>query len=195
MQPFDWAHASESDLIRQARGGSQEAFTGLVWQHQGAVRAFLGRYTRQRDVVDDLAQEVFVVAYRGLGTFKGESSLRLWLLGIARNQWLVYLRGEQRRRRREATRFEAELARWQVGRFEAASPSHADGELVALQECLERLPEQSERVVQEYYFRGRSAVSIAEELGRKPSAVRMTLLRVRESLRACIEQRLAAEGA
>lgn len=195
MDPNSSKEVSEAELLARAREGSEAAFTGLVWLHQGAVRAYLGRTTRDRELVDDLGQEVFVTAYRSLGSFRGEASLRSWLLGIARNQWLVFLRGEQRRLARQAKRLELELSRWQVRRVEQRTPLELDEERGALRECLNELPERSRALVEAHYYKGRSAIGIAEDLGRKASAVRMTLLRARRSLRACVEQRLASGSA
>jgi DNA-directed RNA polymerase specialized sigma24 family protein len=68
-----------------------------------------------------------------------------------------------------------------------------DRELAALQRCLKELPGPTARIVSAHYFEARTAAAIADELGRTPSAVRMTLLRVRGALRACIEKRMTAE--
>jgi len=181
--------ASEDELVAKATEGSDGAFTEIVRQHQGAVRAYLGRTTRDRSVVDDLAQEVFVTAYRSLQNFRGEASLRSWLLGIARNQWLVHLRGEQRRLARQAKRLELELSRWQAERFEQRAPMELDEERIALGTCLEKLPVRSLALVKLHYFEGKSAAEIAEALGRKASAIRMSLLRGRRQLRTCLERR------
>jgi len=108
----------EMVLVERARAGSEEAFAGIVRIHQGRIRAFLGRYLRDRDAVDDLAQEVFLAAYRSLSTFKGDSSLSIWLLGIARHRALAHLRSEARRRAREAGSLQAALSEWRLRRFE-----------------------------------------------------------------------------
>ncbi|RPH39114.1 MAG: RNA polymerase sigma factor, partial [Planctomycetota bacterium] len=53
----------EADLIAKAQRGSTEAFSGLVLLHQSRVRAFVSRFVREDDVADDLAQEVFIIAF------------------------------------------------------------------------------------------------------------------------------------
>lgn len=182
----------ERELLERARAGCEEAFTELVRLHQGAVRAYLGRHARERELVDDLAQEVFVAAYRGLSGYGGESALRLWLLGIARNQWRLYLRGEIRRRERQDKRLALELARWRSARVAEEQPEQVERELSALERCLAGLPARSRELVEAHYFDGLAAAEIARRTGRKPSAVRMTLLRVRQRLRGCVERRLGA---
>src|SRR5438105_12403974 len=94
-------------LIAEVRTGSKDAFSQFVRAHQSKVRCYLGRFLRDADVVDDLAQETFIAAYRSLSTYRQQSSVGLWLLGIARNLALKHLRDEQRRRAQEADSLEA----------------------------------------------------------------------------------------
>src|SRR5262245_43552482 len=90
--------AIEQQLIQKSLAGSTEAFSELVRLHQAAVRAYVARYVRSRDVVADIAQESFLSAHRGLGSYGGEAPFRLWLLGIARRAVADFLREELRRR-------------------------------------------------------------------------------------------------
>jgi len=64
------------------------AFGDLVRRHQSAVRHFL-RHLSGGDaaLADDLAQDTFLQAWRGLGQYRGTSGFSTWLLGIAHNQW------------------------------------------------------------------------------------------------------------
>jgi DNA-directed RNA polymerase specialized sigma24 family protein len=62
----------------------------------------------------------------------------------------------------------------------------------ALLECLKALPRQSAALLSQFYFEARGAAEIARESGRKESGVRMALLRIRQGLRKCIQQRTGA---
>jgi RNA polymerase sigma factor (sigma-70 family) len=82
------------------------AFGELVLRHQSAVRRFLRHLTRgNAALADDLAQETFLQAYRGLGRFRGSSRFEVWLLGIAYN----HFRNLSRRMRREYQAAPAEM--------------------------------------------------------------------------------------
>ena len=100
----------EARWIEESLSGSDEAFCRLVRVHQGRVRTFLLRYVHRPDLVDDLAQEVFLTAYHSLRTYKKDSPLAVWLLGIARHQALRHLRDEGRRRARESGRLRTVLS-------------------------------------------------------------------------------------
>jgi len=185
----------ETTLLEQARQGSKEAFTGLLRLHQGRVRAYLGRHLRSQDMADDLAQEVFLVAYRTLSTYRGEVPLVLWLLGIARHLCLTFLRGEARRRAREGRSLEGALATWRAEAMEpGTSPvSEDDRRIVALRECLKRLPPKSASMVRQRYFQQMSVGDMASGLGTSENVVRVTLVRIRSVLRQCVDQQSAYE--
>ena len=92
---------TDAVLVERACAGDAEAFGALVDRHREAVfRAALAAL-RDRGEADDAAQDAFLVAYRKLRSFRGESSFRTWMLTIA---WRTAL---QRRRswRRWVVRF------------------------------------------------------------------------------------------
>jgi len=84
-------------LVEAARRGSDAAFEKIVTRHQMAVRGFLRRLGGDPSDADDLAQDTFVAAWSELDRFRGQSSVRSWLCGIAYRKRL-----SQRRSRRRA---------------------------------------------------------------------------------------------
>lgn len=184
-------------LLEESRKGSTQAFAAIVRQYQSRVRAYIARYVRDAYAVEDLAQDTFLQAYRGLSTYRGESSLGVWLIGIARNVALMHLRDQSRRRVRESELLQEALGRWLGESLENDASRLADRErsLRALEQCLRDLPEHSSTLVENYYFKGRTASEMAREQGKKESAVGMMLLRIRDLLARCIKSRLAETGA
>jgi RNA polymerase sigma-70 factor (ECF subfamily) len=187
----------EGNLIERARKGSEDAFCRLVRLHQGRVRTLISAYVKNADVVDDLAQEAFLTAYQSLRTYRGEAPLSLWLIGVARHHVLRHLRDEARRRAREGRGLAATLAAVQAERVEAdaGEAQRFEWELSALEDCVKSLPEESLRIVEEHYLKGRPLVVLAGELGKNEGALRMALLRIRSALRQCIQSKLAVGGA
>ena len=125
-------------LIDEARDGSEEAFYELVHLYQARVRTYIGRFIRDQNVVDDLAQNTFLSGYRKLDSYRGDASLGTWLMAIAKNEAFMHLREEKVRREREGSSFSAALARWTRERMasdEASIDAH-ETELSALEECL-----------------------------------------------------------
>jgi RNA polymerase sigma-70 factor (ECF subfamily) len=82
---------TDAELIARAVvGDDRHAFAELVRRHQSAVRACLRRLTAgNHALADDLAQETFVQAWRGLKSFRQEARFSTWLYRIATNCWLA----------------------------------------------------------------------------------------------------------
>lgn len=183
----------EGRLIDRSRRGDATAFTQLVSTHQGRVRAYIGGTINRHEVVDDLAQEVFLSAYRSLDSYKGEAPFGVWLLGIARHKTLMHLRHEVRRLARETRSLDLVLSDLRVRVLEADEMllARREREIAALQRCLERLPASGAELIADRYFRARSIADIARASGKREGTIRMSLLRLRQVLRTCVERRLA----
>lgn len=74
--------ATDLDLVRLAQAGDAEAFGELVERNRRAVFRAALACVRSPAEADDVAQEVFVAAYRKLGAFRGDAQFRTWLLAI-----------------------------------------------------------------------------------------------------------------
>ena len=85
---------SDEDLCRSAIAGRTDAFAALVRRHQSSVRQQLRRLTKgNRALVDDLAQECFLDAWKTLPRFRMEARFATWLYRLAYNRFLMHLRG------------------------------------------------------------------------------------------------------
>ncbi|MBN1670675.1 MAG: sigma-70 family RNA polymerase sigma factor [Kiritimatiellae bacterium] len=182
-------------LVTRAQQGDKEAFSRLVLDHHARVRAFLARYVPSRDDVFELAQEVFVAAYHGLGEFDRECDFAVWLRGIARNIALAYLRRQKRRRSRDAHATEELIRQWQEERLAGMTGEEAPP-MAQLHRCIEHLERTNEpwhRLIRLRYYQQCSISEIGETMGQKESTVRVNLLRIRRSLRRCMEEAMARE--
>lgn len=86
-----------SSLIKQAQKGRQEAFAGLMHMYQHQVYGLSYSLTGNHQDAQDLAQEVFLKAYRSLHGFRGEADFGTWLHRITVNLWI----NQQRRRKNQ----------------------------------------------------------------------------------------------
>jgi DNA-directed RNA polymerase specialized sigma24 family protein len=76
----------EAQLLTRARGGDEQAFGQLVELHSEPVYRALRRFGLDADEAGDVAQEVFLRAWRGLDRFEGRAQLSTWLYRIAFNE-------------------------------------------------------------------------------------------------------------
>ena len=79
--------SSDTDLMRVERtvAGDQKAFELLVIKYQRRIERLIGRMVRDVDLVEDIAQETFIRAYRALAQFRGDAQFYTWLYRIAVN--------------------------------------------------------------------------------------------------------------
>ncbi len=80
------ASGREGALIRRGRRGDEEAWAELVRNPQDGVYRTAYRLLENHDDTLEAAQETFLAAYRGIGSFRGDSSFRTWLITIAARQ-------------------------------------------------------------------------------------------------------------
>jgi RNA polymerase sigma-70 factor (ECF subfamily) len=86
----------EFDLVRQAAGGSRNAFKQLYENNVSRIYAVCLRIANDTDFADELTQEVFIKAWEKLSSFHFESKFSSWLHSIAVNQFLMHKRSEKR---------------------------------------------------------------------------------------------------
>lgn len=89
---------SDDALIEETRGGSRLAFDQLMQRYQRLVYRVSYSFARQPEDALDITQEVFLRAYRKLDSYQSRGTFKSWLLRIARNQGIDWLRSQKRHR-------------------------------------------------------------------------------------------------
>ena len=185
-------NAIEAELSEKARENPREAFEAVLRLYQADVRVLTRRHFGNSAEADEVAQEVFVQVYQSMANFRQEGSLRAWVLAIARNQILLHLRNETRRKRRTGFSMPPELLEAGVMTSDADpfQEDAAEMQLHALQDCLAILGDHPRALIDAFYFQGQAAESIAHETGKNAGAIRMMLMRIRKLLGECIRGKL-----
>jgi RNA polymerase sigma-70 factor, ECF subfamily len=91
------AKSADLDLVGRIRAGDAAAFEQLYKQHSMRLYNLASRMIGAHGDADDLLQDIFLLVYRKLGSFRGESSLGTWLYRLAMNHCLDVLRNRQTR--------------------------------------------------------------------------------------------------
>ncbi len=84
-QPSPDVADSDLMLVERTVAGDQRAFELLVIKYQRRIQRLIGRMVRDVDLVEDIAQETFIRAYRALHQFRGDAQFYTWLYRIAVN--------------------------------------------------------------------------------------------------------------
>ncbi len=176
--------------IENARKGDLDCFGALVRRYESSVRGYFRVRLRDWAAADDLAQDVFVTAFRKIREFRGESGFEGWLRGIALNHLRNYLRKHREELLGGTEELREILDNAAAETFEGLSEGRVLG---ALRECLERLDGPARQVLEERYVIGRTVREMAEATDRGYSALSMQLHRLRELMAECVRGKLASD--
>jgi RNA polymerase sigma-70 factor, ECF subfamily len=172
--------------------GKAELFSELVRQHQSGLRAYVRSLGADEIWVDDLAQEVFLVAYRRQADFKPDADYGKWLRGIARH--LVV--NERRKAARRSRLMNEGLTDLLLALSPAEEPAY-DDTLTKLgpvmEECVGQLPPRCRELLDRRYARRESANSMAHQLRMTAEAVRQQLRRIRMAVKDCVGRKLEGD--
>ncbi|MGO8791263.1 MAG: RNA polymerase sigma factor [Terriglobia bacterium] len=173
---------SDAQLVLEVLRKDRKATADFVNRHADHVYSYVRRrLVPHTEFVDDLVQEVFLAAWESLGKFRGESSLRSWLLGIARHKVEDHYR--KRLRELEVPEEEEGSAPEPVDPHnieEALDQQHAAKKT---HEVLASLPEAYAVVLRWRYWEKRGLSEIARETGKTEKAIERLLARAREQFK------------
>ncbi len=179
----------DSALVEAARAGSAEAFGVLVERYRAPLVRLAYRLTRDRDEAKDIAQDVFLRAFRRLDDFRPERPFARWMFVIARNASLDTIR---RRRREAALAAGTEERSFEPGPEDVALRNDA---AVRVHAALEALPSKYRDVLELYYVSDLRYRDIALALEIPIGTVKTYISRAKRRLRAELAEtplRLAA---
>ncbi|WP_223879735.1 MULTISPECIES: RNA polymerase sigma factor [Paenibacillus] len=171
----------EAQWITAVLEGDTQAFGHLVARYQGMVYRVCVKITGEAESAKDMAQEVFIKAYKALPSFRGQSTFSTWLYRIAYRTCLDYKRANDRewKHRSSSEIQESDYVTSQTPEL-AAIRREASEELG---QQVNSLAEPYRSVVQLYYFNRQSYQEIADAKGVSVKTVESQLYRARQIMR------------
>jgi len=183
----DLKGAPDAELVARSKAGDKPAFGELVRRYQKPVYRIVLRMVKNADDADDLTQDTFVRAHRGLKTFKEEFDFHPWLYRIAVNQAINLI---NKRKRQAAVDLE-DVPEGDIKTGpEPESPVQAASRqelLRRLERALERLPDEQKAVFLLRVQEGLSYEEIAKTMNTPKGTVMSRLARARMALRKYID--------
>ena len=184
----------EPELIARARAGDEDAFEQLVVLHADRVYGALRRFGLTPADAEDVAQDVFLRAWRAIARFEGRSAFSTWLYRIAFNE------AQRRLARHEPATVDPSPEHEDPAAEVPDTPGHGpdaralDQEFEAmLRNALARLPAEWRAAVVLRDIEGLSTADAAEVVGIREAAFKSRLHRGRMQLRALLEPYLGLE--
>jgi RNA polymerase sigma-70 factor (ECF subfamily) len=186
-QSQDWPEDSrpdDLDDVERTRGGDPEAYRRLIERHQDYVARLLWHFSRDRQVHEELVQDVFVEAYLSLRGYHGKAPLAHWLARIATRVGYRYWREKARRKRAEPF----DVAKWDeaVGDGQAALEPDDAGAL--LHQILAQMSPRDRLVLTLRYLEQCDVIETARRTGWTKTMVKVQTMRARNRLRKLLEQ-------
>jgi RNA polymerase sigma-70 factor (ECF subfamily) len=186
------------DLARQAQGGDESAFAEIVRRYSPRVFSVASRFFRQRSLVEEAAQEVFLKAYTQLGSFEGRGSIEGWLTRIATNTCLNMIRGAKRRPELSVSDLSEDEHGWleQQSSSDGREQRSIENSLVATDladRLLAVLPPEDQQALLMIDGEDASIKEVAAATGWSESKVKVRAFRARRKLREAMEKLLSSK--
>jgi len=189
--------AIDASLVRRFIAGDESAFTEIVTRYRGKIYGLTLNLLHNAADAEEITQDTFIRAYRGLGRFRGDSSLSTWLyritLNLARNRYWYFFR----RRRHHWVSLERPLRDDSEATFAdmVAAPDHDPAQETIVSEftelvaaCMERLDRRHREILTMRNVLDLSYEQIARSLGINVGTVKSRIARARENLRMLLSE-------
>ncbi len=170
----------ETEVIRRVLQGDIESFRLLVERYEGPIMRMVSNMTANRESSEDIAQEVFLAAYKKLSSFDPAcSNFSTWLFTIARNKSINTLKKKRARSMSELP--------------ERSNPRHAGDELAKeeffgrLDSALEALPAAQRRAFVLAQFEQLPYAEIAQIEGARTGTIKSRISRAKKRLRSALK--------
>lgn len=170
------------NLVRAMAQGDKSALETLYQHHAQAVLAYLLGMVTDREVAEEILQDVMLAAWRGAGGFRGESRVRTWLIAIARLKALTWLR----RRKPAKAELHENLAADDTGpllRVERRS------EHDRVRAALRQLPHDQRETLELVFYHDMTGAEAARLLGVSPGTIKSRVHRAKNTLRGILLQK------
>jgi RNA polymerase sigma factor (sigma-70 family) len=173
---------TDLELLERWRSGARDAGSELFERHfDGICRFFANKVDRE---VDELVQRTFAACVEGKDRFRGESSFRTYLFGVAHN----VLRSHLRRRKRDSERFEPSVTSVHDLGLSPTALLAARREQTLTLQALRRIPVEHQVVLELYYWENMTAKELGQVLEIPEGTARGRIRRAKQLLEAQLRE-------
>jgi RNA polymerase sigma-70 factor (ECF subfamily) len=182
----DYESTPEGSLVRRAQAGDESAFREIVERYQSKVFSIIHGIVRQRNDVEDIAQQVFAKVYFSIRNFDFRSSLITWIYKITVNECFDYLRKKKVRK----LVYESDMSEDEVRRVENTEPAidrstRTDSTLARrdyIVKLMDRVSDEEKQLLVLKEVEGYSVEELAGMLKMNENTIKVKLFRARQKL-------------
>ena len=183
---------NDSEIISRVLQGDHQAYAGLVSRYQNYVFTLVLRMVKTREDAEEVAQDVFIKAYRALADFRGDARFSTWLYTIVNTTCITFLRKKKLDTHSLDNDSVFELADNQDSGFRANLVEQKSRQ-VMVNQAIGLLNEDDAQVITLFYKAEQSLEEIARILGIETNTAKVRLHRARARLKEKMETRFSDE--
>ncbi len=183
---------SDTDIIQQVLKGNQQAYAILVERYQNYVFTIVLRYVKSREDAEEVAQDIFIKAYRSLADFKGTAKFSTWLYTITTTTCITFLR----KKKLEVHSLDSEKVFAVADNLDggmSANQIEQKSKVTMVNEAIKLLSPDDAQVITLFYKGEQTLDEIAHALGKEVNAVKVQLHRARTRLKDKMQKHFSAE--
>ena len=183
---------SDNEIISRVLQGEQHAYADLVNRYQGYVFTLVLRMIKTREDAEEVAQDVFIKAYRSLADFRGESKFSTWLYTIANTTSITFLRKKKLEVHSLDNEKVFEVADSKDSGFRA-NMVEQKSRVNMVNEAISMLSRDDAEIITLFYKAEQNLEEIGRILGLEPNTVKVRLHRARTRLKDKMEKHFTEE--
>jgi len=184
--------SDDNEIISRVLRGEQTLYADLVKRYQNFVFTIALRYTPNREDAEEIAQDVFVKAYRNLADFRGEAKFSTWLYTITTTTSITFLRKKKLTVHSLDNEQVFEVADNQNSSFKA-NQIEQKSKVQVINEAIKLLSVDDARIITLFYQGEQSLEEIGRIIGAEPNTVKVKLHRARQRLKEKMEKHFSQE--
>ncbi len=178
---------TDNEIITRVLKGEHQLYAMLVQRYQNFVFTIALKYTPLREDAEEIAQDVFVKAYKALAQFKGESKFSTWLYSIVNSTSITFLRKKKLDIHSLDNEYVFEMADNQAAGTQVVSAEHKS-KIEMVSRAIELLSPDDARIISLFYKAEQSLEEIAHILNIEANTVKVKLHRARGRLKEKMEK-------
>ena len=183
---------TDKEIINRVLKGEQQLYAELVNRYQNFVFTITLRYAQQREDAEEVAQDVFVKAYRSLADFRGDSKFSTWLYTIVTTSCITFLR----KKKLETSSLDNERVFEMADNQDSgmrANQVEQKSKVAMVNEAIKMLSPDDATIITLFYKGEQSLEEIGQAMKLESNTVKVRLHRARQRLKEKMEMNFAQE--
>lgn len=174
-----------SEIVASILKGEKDHYRFIVREFSLIIRCYLSSRLYHQDDVEDLTQEVFIIAFKKLETYKPDDNFKNWLIGIAKYQLFNHLR-KNKRRNNAMEDFREHILKTIEPDLNTEAENLKEDQVENLLNCISKLSDRARTIVRSS-LDGSKLEELSEQLNLSQNAIYQARFRAHKQLKKCME--------